>query len=124
MTAAELKDRTEEKPIRQEKSPNTGKPYLQVLTGPITGPGDVIPLVGLNYQMGSPIEILIDGHAIDRVMVVQGGKFFASVTAPSEFGLHRITVIDGTIGKVINQTTVMVTAGGEREPPVQTSPLH
>jgi hypothetical protein len=108
----------------EQESPNAGEPYLQVLTGPITVAGDVIPLVGLNYQTESPIEISIDGHAVDRVMVVQGGKFFASVTTPSESGLHHITTIDGAIGKVINQTTVMLTEGGEREPPVRISLPH
>ena len=86
------------------------------------GPGNVIPLIGLNYETGSTIEIAIDRDTVDRVMVVQGGKFFASIAAPSEFGLHRITIIDGASGKVINETMVMVRPGGEREPPMANSP--
>jgi hypothetical protein len=107
MYAAEAKDLDAEKPVGQEVSPNAGKPYLEVQT-PATGSGGAIPLAGRNHEVGSTIEIAIDGRTVEKVVVGQEGRFFTTVQAPSQFGLHRITIIDGASRKVLDEATVTV----------------
>jgi hypothetical protein len=62
---AEERNRAQQKLIGRERSPNAGKPDLEVLTGPESAPGDVIQLAGPN-KAGSTIEIAIDGRQVER----------------------------------------------------------
>jgi len=105
---AAAEDQAEETSVGRRESPNAGKPYLELVTGTGTSPGGAIRLGGRNHEAGSTIEIAIDGRAVEEVVVAQDGRFSASVKTPSQFGPHRITIVDKASGKVIDGATVMV----------------
>jgi hypothetical protein len=108
MYAADEQEVAEEEVVGGEQSPIAGKPYIEILTGPLTSPGRTIELTGRGFAPGSLIEIAIDGYSIEKVLVRDEGKFSATVQAPNQFGLHSLTIIDPASGRVIDGTMVTV----------------
>jgi hypothetical protein len=104
----------EEKPIGREESPTVGKPYLEVRTGNALGsnvalPGQTVQIVVRGARGG--IEIAIDGETLGTVAVGDEGQFSASVEAPRQFGIHKITIINQANGKVIDGAMLLVRPG-------------
>jgi hypothetical protein len=112
----ESKGRNEPKPARRKEAPAQGHPYLELLTGPDTVPGAAIRLAGRDFEARSAIAIAVDGRPVGRRTVEESGTFSASIQAPSEFGLHSMTIIDGATGKVITGAMVMVRPKDEQAP--------
>jgi hypothetical protein len=81
--------------IGNEKSPSTGKPYLQLTEGrTVVGPDESISFKGRDFKAGSAIEIFLDGYLAQGLTVSDNGTFIVTMLAPREFGLHRVTVLD------------------------------
>jgi photosystem II stability/assembly factor-like uncharacterized protein len=107
MRAPAAEDHAEDRPVARRESSNAGQPYLELLTGTV-GPGGAIRLAGRNHEVGSTIEIAIDGSTVQKVGVGRDGRFTASVNAPLGFGLYRITIVDATSKKVLDSASVTV----------------
>jgi hypothetical protein len=108
--------RAESKRVGQEESPTANRPYLEVLTGPLSNVGSAIELAGRGFEVGRTFEIALDGLTTERVTVNQAGKFAASVGAPMQFGLHSVTVVDTASKKVIDGAFVVITPSDEPRP--------
>ena len=108
MYAADENDRTEQVPVGRERSPTADKPYLEVLTGPVSSPSHTIRLSGRGFEVGTTIKIAVDGNNVEQLVVRPGGKFLVAVQAPRQIGLHSITIIDSASGRVIDGTMVAV----------------
>jgi BNR-Asp box repeat protein len=106
MYVTEKKPEAQEKPVGRIEPPNARKPYLEVLTGSVTGPGSTIRLAGRNLEPGKPVEIAIDGNTVKRVAADRTGKFSTAVQAPFRFGVHSLTLIDSASRKVLNGASI------------------
>jgi peptidoglycan hydrolase-like protein with peptidoglycan-binding domain len=108
MYTPEERGEAEEKPVGRTQSPTAGKPYLEVLTGSVTVPNGTIQVAGRNLRAEGSVEIAFDGTTVQRLVADRAGKFAATVQAPSEFGIHTLTLIDSATGRVLNGAMVSV----------------
>lgn len=97
----------------RQTSPTADRPYL-VLRFPngsaanTAAPGTIIEVSGRNFPRGLPLEIAVDDSTVQRVVVGERGDFRANVRAPSEFGLHSVTVRDAATRRVIDGAMFIV----------------
>jgi hypothetical protein len=108
--------RAESRRVGREESPTANRPYLEVLTGPLSNVGRAIELAGRGFEAGRILDIALDGQTTERVTVNQAGKFTAVVRAPMQFGLHSVTIVDTPGKKVVDGTFVVITPSDEPRP--------
>ena len=99
--------------VGRAESPIAGKPYVEVITGHVTGansaiPGQTIQIAGRSHRAGSTVEIAIDGKVIEKAAVAADGRFSATVEAPRQFGMHNITIIDQESAKPVDGAMLLV----------------
>jgi Tectonin domain len=104
----ERPEEAEERPVGRTESPTAGQPYLEVLTGSVTSPASTIQLAGRNLEAGKPVEIAIDGNTVQRVTADRAGKFSTAVKAPTQFGVHSLTLIDSASRNVLDGALISV----------------
>ena len=118
--ASEQEKNQDREPYGRTQSPTATKPYIH-LTIPggsaanTVAPGEPVRISVRNLPRGTTIEILVDGVVALKVSVNQRGELVASVYAPRDFGLHRITIRDAATAAVIDGTMFIVKHRDDRD---------
>lgn len=105
-----FKSRTRaEEIVGSNSSPTASRPYLHLVDGrDVVPPGQTIALAGRNFEPGSKLAIYIDDYAAEDLLVSADGTFSVEVTAPRQFGSHRLTVRAISTGQTIDGANLMV----------------
>jgi hypothetical protein len=87
--------------VERPSSPTVGKPHVRLISGGLgaanrVSPGQAMRIIGSGFKPGARVEIALDGRPVEtEASVGPKGEFSATIAAPREFGLHRLTVRQG-----------------------------